>query len=206
MDDDLYLQLATVLALNTFARWTKEPDGFAVYEHFNENRLEIPPDILSRLGVMYPEVPDKWMCCPRHVFVNNWRPGQPLDIKRHDGEPSIFDLIVAVCLLVEWDGRHVSEGIGALEVPPISEFPVLNLNDHKRFNSEPQFTFCDLVFCMAVKHLEYLGLGEWEENGRFELILPLLGSSPIDLADTYRETRHLMSLRLGGVEFLFPPD
>jgi hypothetical protein len=206
MDDSLYSELATVLALNTFARCIEDADGFAIYEHFNANRLGIPPDILSRLGVMRPEGPDKWLCSPRHVFANHWRPGQPLDFKRHDGEPSIFDLIVAVCLLVEWGGDRVREGIRELEVPPISEFPALNLKDHRRFNSEPQLTFCDLVFCKAARHLVHLGLGAWKENGRFELVFSLLGSSPIDLADTYRETRHLTSLRLGGAEFLFPPD
>ena len=206
MDDDLYQELSTVLALNTFSRCVKDTDGVLVYEHFNDNRLDVPPDILSRLGVMYPEHPDEWMGCPRHVFVNQWHPELPLDLKRHLGEPSIFDLIVAVSLLVEWHGRHVRKDIGELEIPPVSEFPVLNLDDDRRFNSEPQLTFEDLAFCKATKQLEQLGLGEWKENGRFELIYSLLGSTPIDLADTYRETCHLSALRLGGVEFLFPPN
>lgn len=205
MDEDLYLELSTILALNTYARCLSDADGLAVYEHFNENRLEIPPDLLSRLGVMYPESPDEWLGCHRHIFANNWHPKLPLDLKRHPGEPSIFDLIVAVCLLVEWDGRHVRKGIRELEVPSVSEFPVLNLNDQRRFNSEPHLKFCDLAFCKAAKHLEKLGLGEWKASGQFELIDSLLGSSPIDLADSYTETRYLTALRLGGIEFLFPP-
>lgn len=206
MDENLYQELSSVLALNTYSRCVSDADGLAVYEHFKENRLEIPPDILARLGVMQPEGPDKWLYAPRHVFHNNWRPGQPLELKRHAGEPSIFDLIVAACLLAEWDGHHVREGIKDLEVPPLSEFPDLDLDDQRRFNSEPQRTFCDLAFCKLACILERLGLGEWKDNGRFELIFSLLGSSPIDLADTYRETRQSTSVRLGGVSFLLPPD
>jgi len=205
MEENLYLELTTILALNTFSRCVYDATGHPVYEHFSENRLEVPPDILARLGVMRPEVPDQWMGSSRHFFSNGWTPRQPLVLKRHSGEPSIFDLIVAVCLIVEWDGRNVREGISELTVPPASEFPDLDLSDSTRFNSEPQLTFCDLAFCKAANRLELLGLGHWNECGQFELISSLLENSPIDLADTYDETRYVTAQRLGGVEYLFPP-
>ena len=206
MNEDLYFELSAVLALNTYARCVMDHDGYLVHEHFNGNRLGIPPDILSRLGVMHPLGTDAWRMSGRHFFPQGWSPKQPLALKRHDGEPSIFDLIVAVCMLVDWDRQFVSEGIGSLEVPPTSEFPELDMSNSTRFNSEPQLTFRDLVFCKAARQLERLGLGQWKDGGHFELIFPLLGDSPIDLADSYRETRHLMAQRLGGVRFLFPPD
>jgi hypothetical protein len=50
-----------VLALNTWSRCVSNNDGLAVYEQFNENRLEILPDILARRGAMCPEGPNEWM-------------------------------------------------------------------------------------------------------------------------------------------------
>ena len=207
MDENLYQELSLVLALNTYSRCVSDADGCAVYEHFNENGLDVPPDILARLGVMCPEAPDKRMCSPRHFFRNAWTPQKPLTLNRHEGEPSLFDLVVAVCLLVEWDGQQVRQGISARKVPPPSEFPELDLSDHGRFGSEPQLTFRDMSFWRAANRLHILGLGQWNENGRFELIRSLRGNrSPIDLAETYREARHITAERLGGSEKLFPAD
>jgi hypothetical protein len=204
MDETLYQELALVLALNTYSRCASDADGLAVYEHFNENQLGMPPDILARLGVMCPEGTDEWMFSPRHSFRNSWSPQKPLILKRHEGEPSVFDLLVATCLLVKWDGRRVRPGIRDLKIPPPSKFPELDLSDHGRFGSEPQLAFQDMSFCLAANRLHVLGLGQW--TGRFELITSLLGSSPIDLADTYSETRHVTAQRLGGIEKLFPAD
>ena len=50
-----------VLALNTWSRCVSNNDGLAVYEYFNKNQLEIPPDIPARLGAMCPEGPNEWM-------------------------------------------------------------------------------------------------------------------------------------------------
>ena len=50
-----------VLGLNTWSRCVSNNDRLAVYEQFNENRLEIPPDILARRGAMCPEGPNEWM-------------------------------------------------------------------------------------------------------------------------------------------------
>lgn len=205
MEDNLYLNLVHVLALDTFARCVKDSEARAYYEHFCENRLEIPPDILSRLGVMKPMEPDNRMDALRHCFVSPWTPRQPLVLHRHDGAPSIFDLIVAVCMLLEWNDVQIQAKAGA-PVPSLSDFPELDLSDDRRFNSEPQMTFRSLVFHKAAHHIGRLGLGQWNEDNRFELISPLLGNSPIDLADSYDETRRLTALRLGEVHFLFPPN
>jgi hypothetical protein len=93
--------LSSVLALDTYGPCLSNAGGYAAYEHFYENRLEIAPDILARLGVMRPEDPDARMESSSNLFPEKWHPGQPLVLKRHKGEQSIFNLIVAVCHLVE---------------------------------------------------------------------------------------------------------
>ena len=96
MERDLYRDLSVVLALNTYARCEADAKGRVVYEHFAENQLDIPPDILSRLGVMWPVAPDGSMHALSHYFLNGWSPQDPLNLTRHEGEPSLFDLIVAL--------------------------------------------------------------------------------------------------------------
>lgn len=204
MDQEiLYNELVHALALIIYARCVAYEGSHAEYEHFNDNRLGMPPDILARLGVMRGTGPDEWLVSSRHIFERNWTPGMALDIKRHEGEPSVFDLIVAVCLMVDWD-HSITERLTDIGSPKLDKLPDLDLKDDRRFQSEPQIVFQYLAFKRAATCLEKLGLGEWNDEGGFSLIAPLTGEKPIDLADSYSASRHLTAKRLGGVKFLFP--
>lgn len=201
--ENLYNELVRSLALIIYARCVAHDDTHAEYEHFNDNRLGMPPDILARLGVMRGTGPNEWLISSRHVFEGNWTPDMALDVKRHEGEPTVFDLIVAVCLMVDWD-RSITERLKEVGSPSLNKLPDLDLKDHRRFQSEPQIVFQYLAFKRAATCLEKLGLGEWNNEGDFSLISPLTGEQPIDLADSYSASRHLTAKRLGGVQSLFP--
>jgi hypothetical protein len=202
--DQLYLDLAEALALIVYGRCVAYDDEHAVYQHFNENRLGIPPDILARLGIMRGvSNVDFWMTSGAHAFLNDWTPDKPLQVRRHAGEPTLFDLIAATCLMIDWD-KEVSKHFPRSAWPVPEVVPSLDLKNERRFQSPEQLVFQFMALRKGAACIERLGLGEWDNEGRFELIYALRGSQPIDLADTYQQTRHLIAERLGGVRFLFP--
>ena len=161
---------------------------------------------MARLGVMFPGRTDEWLCSQTHAFSNSWTPANELPLKRHIGEPSIFDLIISLCLLVDWDSQYIADQTPYATADSTVGFPSLDLRDHRRFQSPDQKRFDIMAFGSAAMLLIELGLGKWENEGSFSLIGSLQGDRPIDLADTYRETRHLTAGRLGGVKKLFPPE
>lgn len=202
--NQMYFDLADALAQIIFARCIADHDSDPYYDHYNENYLGIVPDMLARLGVMRGVRPDAALVSGSHVFEDGWRPHKPLTIKRHPGAPSIFDLIVAACLMVDWDRgqfRTMPQSWDVTNAPPA---PAPDLTDHKRFRPEPQLALSFFAWRKAVACLEELGLVVWNEGGGWELIHGVSGSTPIDLARTYQTTRHLTAERLGGVRFLFP--
>lgn len=202
--NQMYFDLAHALALIVFARCVADDGADPCYSHFNENRLGIPPDILARLGVMRGLNPDQFMVSGSHAFINDWRPESPLRLARHPGEPSFFDLIVAVGLMVDWDQDSVGQIAHASGVP-VNPPAAPDLKDHRRFRSETRLAFSAFAWRKAVACLEVLGLAGRTEAGRYALIPALGGSTPIALADSYQTTRHLAAQRLGGVRCLFPP-
>ena len=204
-DQELYHELANLLALNTFSRCVLSSNGYALYEHFNENHLGVAPDILARLGVMRPVGQNRWFWPGRHEFIRRWMPSDPFMVARHDGAPTIFDLIVATCLLVDWDSQYMPDNVTMLEVPSVQILPEIDISDERRFTSEPQLQFTRRVFLRAAAVVEQIWLGHWRPDGVFELISAIYGQRPIDLADTYAQTRNLTAKRLGDVELLFPP-
>lgn len=205
LQDDQYNQLAHAIALLIYRRCIDVGDGIAVYEHYSENRLGVPADALSRLGVMRPIGPDKWLTANTHAFSGDWNPQTELDLIRHSGEPSIFDLIVSLCLMVDWDSQYMPENLQSEAPENLALLPQIDLRDHRRFSSSIQLDFDQRVFRFATLPLINLGLGNWCSEGGFSLIFSLReGGRPIDLADTYNETRHNMAEQLGGVKKLFP--
>lgn len=201
--DQMFDELAHALSLVVYARCVVDADSNAEYEHFCENNLEIAPDILARLGVMRPTDPDDLMLSARHVFEAEWFPEKPLPLKRHIGEPSLFDLILAVCWMVYWD-NPITERFKELTPLSIDKPFELGLEDHRRFNSKQQIKFQYLAFRQAATCLEKLGLGEWVKDGGFELIPSLNGDGLIALVGSYHSIRRLTAKRLGGVQALFP--
>lgn len=105
--------------------------------------------------------------------------------------------------MVDWD-KEVSKHFPRSEWLAPEVVPRLDLQNGHRFQSPEQRVFQFMALRKGAACIERLGLGAWDNEGRFELIHALLGSQPIDLADTYQQTRHLTAKRLGGVRFLFP--
>ncbi|MEP1539309.1 MAG: hypothetical protein ABJQ34_04990 [Paracoccaceae bacterium] len=69
-----------------------------------------------------------------------------------------------------------------------------------------QRTFDETAFRFAALPLIDLGLGSWSQEGGFKLVFSLINDRPIDIADTYFETRHNMAKIMGGVQMLFPSN
>ncbi|MEP6019844.1 MAG: hypothetical protein ABJ251_15305 [Paracoccaceae bacterium] len=201
----LYARLAQAMALLIYRRCIDRGDGIAVYEHFNDNRLGVPADALARLGVMRPIGPDKWLVANAHEFITGWQPSKPQDLSRHSAEPSIFDLTISLCLLVDWDSQYMSKTLREKPVG-LDNFPPIDLLDHRRFSTSSQRAFDETAFRFATLPLIDLGLGSWSQEGGFKLVFSLTNDRPIDLADTYFETRHNMAKRMGGVQMLFPSN
>ena len=137
-----------------------------------------------------------------HGFIDRWHPSKPLKLARHPGEPSVFELIVALCFLVDWDSQYrpkMTKGGPALSAKDLPNID-LRLHEGRRITSGDDRVFEEEVFRLATVPLIKMGLGSWSDEGGFELIFSLRGERPIDLADTYYETRHNIAKRLGGEE------
>ena len=204
--DSQYTDLATAIALLIYRRCIDHGDGIAEYQHFGENQLGVPADALARLGVMRAIGPDKWLVAKTHVFKKGWHPATLTDLVRHAGEPSVFDLITSLCLLVDWDSQYMPNSMPHEKPLPLESLPQIDLCDQQRFATPTQKVFDAHVFRLATEPLVKLGLGHWSRKDGFKLIFSLTNDRPIGLSDTYMETRHNIAVRLGGVEKLFPQE
>ncbi len=195
-----YDDIVWPLVLLIFARRTDHGDGVPEFEHFAENDLQEPADVLCRLDLMT----DKDGSGLRHIFPTNWLPGRPLSLERHAGAPTAFDLVLVLCFLIDWDaGRFgdVKSCSGSSFDKLVNDLD-LRSEDWSQTSSRHGFhAFAVLTGCRV---LEGLGLGGWTSGGRFKLLSELSSGSGICLMDIYRQSRANIANKLGGEDKLYP--
>lgn len=195
-----YEAIVWPIALIIFARCQDSGDGIPEFEHHAENDFQEPSDILCRLGLMS----DRDGRNHRHVFSKNWKPRKPLDLTRHPGEPTTFDLILALCFLVDWDSGHFGDvrKTKNLDLNQLIEnfVPGLNVSrktpEQRKLQEYALFTGCSV--------LDELGLGSWRDGAGFEVVSDLSETSDIRIMDIYRQSRINIAMKLGGVDRLYP--
>lgn len=188
------------LVLIIFARCQDHGDGVPEFEHYAENDFQEPSDILCRLGLMM----DKDGQGHRHVFPKNWTPKQPLELLRHIGEPTTFDLILTLCFLVDWDSGKLGD-VRTTQFPVYSQLiDDLDLlsNDYSQTSSRRKFH--EFAFFAGCQVLEDLGLGSWESGAGFKVVVELTEDSAIRFMDIYRQSRFNIANKLGGEDKLYP--
>lgn len=87
------------LAAELWGRTVEDTGRGPEYQHCCENDLELPAELLERLGYMY-EI-DGGMA---HAFARNWRPGDPAAFTPHEPEVSDEDLKFALIFMDNWRG------------------------------------------------------------------------------------------------------
>lgn len=195
-----YEAIVWPIALIIFARCRDSGDGIPEFEHFAENDFQEPSDILCRLGLMT----DRDGRNHRHVFSKNWKPKEPIELIRHPGEPTTFDLILALCFLVDWDSGHCGD------VRNIRSYDASQLIDNfdPRSNNwtrtSARFKFREFALFTGCALLEDLGLGSWVDGAGFEVVVELSEDSDIRYMDIYRQSRLNIANKLGGLDKLYP--
>ena len=117
MNDDRYHDVAHALVAVVLQQCEREAGGLPKIEHFRENDMGCVPDMLARLGIM--QATHLGMA---HEFIVDWTPDDKLPIVRHQGEPSLADLLSGVEFYLEWFPKQqnglaelaVAHGRGAL--------------------------------------------------------------------------------------------
>lgn len=205
-DDSLYEKIVLPIALLIYSRCYDEDDAKASFEHLAENGWEIPSDILTRLGIME-EVVENRTPGHCHKFAEGWIVEDRIQIKRHPGEPTIFELIYTLCYILDWDAHNFrylpQKPVSDTSKPP----PALNLSSESRFTSGANKEFHEYGFRLGVEQILKLGLGRWrsDDNG-FKIIHVLqVSDTMFSLLDSYEESRFNLQKQLGSEVLLYPP-
>ncbi|WP_417769750.1 hypothetical protein [Stappia sp.] len=195
-----YETIVWPLSLLIFARCKDYGDGIPDFEHLAENDLQEPSDILCRLGLMT----DRDGRGHRHVFARNWVPKKPLDLFRHPGEPTILDLILALCFLVDWDSHRFGDvrRINKRELNDLIEN--FDPQSDEWGEMSPRYKFHESALFTGCSVLEDLGLGSWVDKVGFKVVEELSEASAIRVMDIYRQSRWNISNQLGGEDKLYP--
>lgn len=154
--------------------------------------------MLSRLGVMI----ELDGIGHRHGFPKGWRPVEPLNLVRHPGEPTVFDLVLGLCFLVDWDARSVD--FRNLQKSDRKQNPPKFDLDTTPFKTPERDAFQEFAFLTGCSVLENLGLGKWTEDAGFEVVPELSEDSRVRIMDIYRQSSFNLANRLGGYERLYP--
>ncbi|WP_152986558.1 MULTISPECIES: hypothetical protein [unclassified Pseudovibrio] len=195
-----YEALVRSIALIIYGRCVDHGNGIPEFEHFAENDLQEPPDILSRLGIMT----DKDGRRHRHTFSFGWVPDKPLNLTRHQGEPTVFDLVLALCFLIDWDVARFGDIGRVRDFDPTQAAPKFDLSATRPFTTIEREAFCEYAFLTGCALLEELGLGSWTVDARFEVLFELSQNSPIRIMSIYRGSRLNLIRKLGEKAKLYP--
>ncbi len=205
VDTEGYEGLVWPIALSIYFRCEDHGDGVAEFEHLGENDFDLPSDMLARLGMMRECDPGRALRPLRHTFRPGWTPAHGLQLQRHRGEPTVFDLIAANCFFVSWDScsnRKTLAGDGHT----MTELPRLpDITANRRSAGPDRTRFAEFAFRLGASQLSRLGLGAWRDGGGFDVIDPLSGNGSFDLIDTYQYTRGNLISLLGSKDLLYPP-
>lgn len=195
-----YETLAQAIAFLVFCDCTDHGNGVPEFEHFAENDLQEPPDILSRLGVMT----DKSGRRHCHSFNSGWTPNKQLGLIRHQGEPTYFDLVLALCFIIDWRALAYKNARLSKEFDPTLATDEFYSLVTKLKNTEEHEMFHAYAFINGCALLEALGLGSWTENAGFKVVYDLSEDSSIRVMDIYRVSRQNLAQKLGGMSELYP--
>jgi hypothetical protein len=102
MSDDLYQRICNLLAETVTFVCVHDTRSFPEYLHFNEWNRWIVPDMLARLGIMRPTAHG-------HEFCVDWEPGLAVPVVRHQGAPSLHELVVGLEFQSVWYGPRFGE-------------------------------------------------------------------------------------------------
>lgn len=194
-----YETLVRPLALMIYGRCVQHEDRPPAFEHLRENDFHEPVDMLVRLGLMTANDPFG----NSHSFVDGWTPEKPLNLHRHPGEPTVFDLILGLCFYIDWDGRSGSapfDETGVLRnFDPKEAPPLFDASAVSPFATPERIAYQRFAFRAGCAVLEDLGLKHGEHFTR-----PFFLSDEDRLMDVYRLTRANLAKRLGNPEKLYP--
>ncbi len=157
-----YEALAEALAIHVYSRCEEWPVGTVIYQHFAENNLNVPCEILARVGVMQPLPRDT-----AHAFRNNWAPGKPLTISRNEGEAPYDHLVLALVEIVRWfrptkGGHSEWTRVGTDRLPTSVDMTPGPIN-------QGQIALLAYANRRVAGILEELGYGRWNNDTEFEL-------------------------------------
>lgn len=156
--------------------------------------------MLCRLGLMN----DVDGTNHRHVFPKNWEPRKPLGLTRHPGEPTTFDLILALCFLVDWDSRHYGDVRNTTNLDANQSIDKFDPRLDEWTKPSARYNFHEFALFTGCSVLDELGLGSWRDGAGFEVVSELSETSDIRIMDIYRQSRINIARKLGGVDRLYP--
>jgi hypothetical protein len=190
-DDAAYYNRALQLADAMRAHCGRSSNGELVLHPANENGFSDPCDALARLGVMKPysvrEPRRIWKPGDRFREISvlayeihyDWSPDHPLNLQRHPGEPSYYDLLRALCQQGWFHGISFRElGI-----------------DYQTGRLESDF----------IDDLVARGFGSWSIDTGFVFDKDRPGCGWEAVSQDYHSSWLNLANKLGSEEALFPP-
>lgn len=169
-------------------------DGKARFEHFCENNMNAPCDMLARLGIM-----TEARAGMEHCFTSDWRTGMSHPVQRHQGEPSLDDLFLALKFYSEWFPKVVSKDSFQIA----GDRPALP-NFSGPYANESRTQFHHWAMQNVIELLLKANLGNWAEDGRFKLFKPFDEHRGLE---KYWMTRSMMAKNLAsGENGLYPSN
>lgn len=169
-------------------------DGVARYQHFCENNLNAPCDILQRLGVMV-ETPGGM----GHSFRPSWVAGDDVTICRHSGEPAIEDLYIAIKFYADWFPKHVTRtSINPNRLRPPRPFFT------GTYSTPERKAFFEWAMECVINELVKVRAGRWSNKDKFVLNESFYGHKGLE---DYWRRRSEMVQKFGGDECsIYPPN
>lgn len=181
-DEARYRALAHGIALLIWLRCVDQGDGAPLFEHFNENGFDAPADMLTRLGLMEERRRGE------HAFTTRWRPGAPPSVTRTATSPTVFDLILGLLFLLNWDKAEAPRQADAPSAMP----PLPDLSDDRRFMGAGQIRFHRYAIKVAADALAAFGLCRWDQDGALQIAPAPEGGEMDDLLGLYDFTSWAM--------------
>ena len=185
-----YSALATQIAKILWGMCDYEIDGRLQFTHNYENYLELPCDMLQRLGAMI----DNEVA---HQFAFSWEPHDPLPLTRHDGEPTTTDLAMGLTFYTQWFPRD-----SAASNRDVEATTDLVIEDRQKLTPARRqyMTWAVQGACVL---LEQAGAGSWNSDGMFVPLGEFVSDDNLSL-ERYVLSKRRMVEKLGSLGRLYP--